>query len=161
MADVSHRGDMAGHPDVTEMRDRYARVLGGRDVALMDGPVFLVGLTLAASPWIVHFAGTQPALAVHNLIMGAAIVVLALGFTARPSRMYGLSWAMCAIGVWLIIAPWVVGSGPDKGVIWINAVLGGLTVLLGLACTAAAMKSGRSPGSGRESGRRGRETTTH
>lgn len=144
MAGVSHRGDLADHPDITEMRDRYARVLGGRDVALMDGPVFLVGLACAISPWVVHFSGSQPALATHNLIMGVAIVVLALGFTAAPARMYGLSWAMCAMGVWLIIAPWIVGSGPDKGVIWTNIILGGLTFLLGLACTAASARGGRS-----------------
>ncbi|MEO3975018.1 SPW repeat protein [Streptomyces sp. CAU 1734] len=144
MADISHRGDLADHPDVTEMRDRYARVLGGRDVPLVDGPVFLVGLACAVSPWIVHFSGSQPALATHNLIMGVAIVVLALGFTVTPARMYGLSWAMCAIGAWLVVAPWIVGSGPDKGVIWTNAVLGGLTFLLGLVCTVAAMRSGRS-----------------
>ncbi|MFF8955524.1 SPW repeat protein [Streptomyces sp. NPDC014894] len=143
MADVSHRGDLAGHPDISEMRERYDRVLGGRDVALVDGPVFLVGLACAISPWIVHFSGSQPALATHNLIMGVAIVVLALGFTVTPARMYGLSWAMCVMGAWLVVAPWIVGSGPDMGVIWTNAVLGGLTFLLGLVCTAAAMKSGR------------------
>ncbi|MER6912601.1 SPW repeat protein [Streptomyces sp. NPDC000594] len=143
MAGVSHRGDLAGHPDITEMRDRYARVLGGRDVALVDGPVFLVGLACAVTPWIVHFASTQPALATHNLIMGIAIVVLALGFTVTPERMYGLSWAMCAMGAWLVIAPWIVGSNPDAGVIWTNAVLGGLTFVLGLVCTAVAMRSGR------------------
>ncbi|GGZ49501.1 membrane protein [Streptomyces inusitatus] len=144
MAGVSHREDLAGHPDITEMRDRYARVLGGRDVALVDGPVFLVGLACAISPWIVHFSASQPALATHNLIMGVAIVVLALGFTVTPARMYGLSWAMCVMGAWLVVAPWIVGSGPDKGVIWTNAVLGGLTFLLGLVCTAAAMRSGRA-----------------
>ncbi|MFE7132806.1 SPW repeat protein [Streptomyces sp. NPDC057638] len=145
MAGVSHhRGDLAGHPDISEMRDRYDRVLGGRDVALVDGPVFLVGLACAVSPWIVHYAATQPALAIHNLIMGVAIVVLALGFTVTPARMYGLSWAMCAMGVWLVVAPWIVGSAPDAGVIWTNVILGCLTFALGLVCTAAAMRSGRS-----------------
>ncbi|MFE4537241.1 SPW repeat protein [Streptomyces scopuliridis] len=143
--DVSHtRQDLAGHPDVPEMRERYARMLGGRDVALVDGPVFLVGLFCALSPWIIHFTATQPALAVHNLIMGIALMALAVGFAVMPQRMYGLSWAMCAMGVWLIIAPWIVGSGPDKGIIWANAVIGALTILLGLVCAAAAMKSNRS-----------------
>ncbi|MYZ37179.1 hypothetical protein GT002_19290 [Streptomyces sp. SID4917] len=146
MADVSHaRGDLAGHPDVPEMQERYARMLGGRDVALVDGPVFLVGLYCALSPWILHFSNTQRSLAIHNLIIGIAIVVLALGFTRAPARMYGLSWAMCLLGVWLIVSPWVVSSsiGPDKGIIWSNVVIGALTFLLGLLCAAAAMKSGK------------------
>ncbi|MEV7242148.1 SPW repeat protein [Streptomyces sp. NPDC093248] len=141
MANVSHRGDMATHPDISEMRTRYARMLGGRDVALVDGPVFLLGLYCAASPWILHYTASQPALATHNLIMGIAIGLLALGFTTAPARMYGLSWAMCAMGVWMIIAPWIVGSDPDAGVIVNNIVIGALALVLGLMCAGTAQKS--------------------
>ncbi|MFE0193290.1 SPW repeat protein [Streptomyces sp. NPDC059008] len=142
MADVSHtRGDLAGHPDASEMRARYERVLGGRDVVLVDGPVFLVGLYCAVSPWIVHFAAAQPPLVLHNLILGIAIALLAVGFTVAPARMYGLSGAMCAIGVWMIISPWIVGSSPDAGVIWNNLVIGVLTFLLGAMCVAVASRS--------------------
>ncbi|MCH0565746.1 MULTISPECIES: SPW repeat protein [unclassified Streptomyces] len=142
MANVSHgTGDITAHPDVSEMRARYARMLGGRDVALVDGPVFLLGVYCAASPWIVHYTTSQPTLVVHNLIIGLAITVLALGFTAAPARMYGLSWAMCALGVWMIVAPWIVGDSPDAGVIWNNAVIGGLAVVLGLLCAGTAARS--------------------
>lgn len=144
MADVSHsRSDLSGHPDVPEMRARYARMLGGRDVARLDGPMFLVGLFCALSPWIMHFTGNQPALATHNLIMGAAIVVMAVGFTLNPGRMSLLTRALCAMGVWLIIAPWIVGTNPDAGIIWTNAVAGGITCLLGLLCAAVTMRSRR------------------
>ncbi|MCX4553878.1 SPW repeat protein [Streptomyces sp. NBC_01387] len=151
MADVSHkadvsqkaRGDLGSHPDVPEMQARYARVLGGRDVAFADGPVFLVGLYCAVSPWVLHFNTTQPALTPVNIIMGIAIGLLAVGFAAAPQRMYGLSWAMCAMGAWLIAAPWVAGSGPDRGVIWNNAVIGGLTILLGLICAGVSARSRR------------------
>ncbi|MFF6918117.1 SPW repeat protein [Streptomyces sp. NPDC012466] len=146
MANVSPtRGDMTGHPDASEMRDRYARVLGGRDVALVDGPVFLLGLYCAASPWIVHYTAGQPSLTAHNLIMGIAIGLLALGFTRAPERMYGLSWAMCALGVWLIIAPWIVGESPDAGVVWNNIIIGALAVILGLVCAGTAAKASSRP----------------
>ncbi|MBB1255805.1 SPW repeat protein [Streptomyces alkaliterrae] len=141
MADISHaRGDLSGHPDATEMRARYDRVLGGRDVALVDGPVFLAGLYLACSPWIVHFTANQPALTVHNLIIGGAIAVMALGFTMAPERMYGLSWAMCAIGAWLVVSAWIAGTNPDAGVIWNNVVIGAVVFCMGLACAATAMR---------------------
>ncbi|MFJ8199339.1 SPW repeat protein [Streptomyces sp. NPDC096152] len=142
MANVSHgRGDITTHPDVSEMRDRYARMLGGRDVALVDGPVFLLGLYCAASPWILHYTTSQPALATHNLIVGIAIGLLALGFTTAPERMYGLSWAMCAMGIWMIVAPWVVGTGPDTGVVVNNIVIGALALVLGVMCAMTASKS--------------------
>ncbi|MBV1940185.1 SPW repeat protein [Streptomyces sp. BV286] len=142
MANVSNtRGDISSHPDVSEMRDRYARMLGGRDVALVDGPVFLLGLYCAASPWILHYTTSQPALVTHNLIMGIAIGVLALGFTTTPMRMYGLSWAMCAMGAWMIISPWIVGESPDAGVVVNNIIIGVLAVMLGFLCAAASAKS--------------------
>ncbi|MFF3405517.1 SPW repeat protein [Streptomyces sp. NPDC002742] len=144
MADVSHhRGDITSHPDASEMRARYERVIGGRDVPLVDGPVFLLGLYCAASPWILHYTTNQPDLATHNLIMGIAIGVLALGFTARPGRMYGLSWAICAMGTWMIISPWIVGSSPDTGVALNSIVIGALAVLLGAVCALTADRSGR------------------
>ncbi|MEV5606300.1 SPW repeat protein [Streptomyces sp. NPDC052299] len=125
------------------MSDRYARVMGGRDVALVDAPVFLVGLYCAVSPWVLHFTTSQSALVTHNLVMGIAIALLGLGFTAMPQRMYGLSWAICAMGAWMIISPWVVGSSPDTGVILNNVIIGGLTALLGLVCAGASMKMSR------------------
>ncbi|MCX3290627.1 SPW repeat protein [Streptomyces sp. NEAU-H22] len=146
MANVSHtRGDITSHPDASEMRDRYARVLGGRDVALVDGPVFLLGVYCAASPWIVHYTTSQPALVTHNLIMGIAIGMLALGFTRAPERMYGLSWAMCALGVWMVISPWIVGESPDAGVVWNNIIIGALAVILGLVCAGTAAKASTRP----------------
>ncbi|MFF9577614.1 SPW repeat protein [Streptomyces rubiginosohelvolus] len=142
MSNVSHaRSDLSGHPDASEMRARYDRVMGGRDVALVDAPVFLVGLYCAVSPWVLHFTASQPALVTHNLVMGIAIAVLALGFTVMPERMYGLSWAICAIGAWIIVSTWVVGSSPDAGIVINNIIVGGLTVLLGMVCAGAATRT--------------------
>lgn len=142
VAEAAHpREDLSTHPDVHEMRERYNRVLGGHDVAIMDAPVFLIGLYCAVSPWIVHFTANQTPLVVHNVIIGIAIAFLGWGFAMTPHRMYGLSWAMCAIGTWLIISPWLVGANPDRGVIANNAAIGGLTILMGLLCAAVAAKA--------------------
>ncbi|MGI5373019.1 SPW repeat protein [Streptomyces sp. CA-251387] len=138
-------GDITAHPDVSEMRQRYDRMLGGRDVVLMDGPVFLLGLYCAVSPWILHYTTSQPPLVTHNLIVGIAIGLLALGFTRAPERMYGLSWAFCAMGAWMIIAPWIVGDSPDAGVVVNNIVIGALAVILGAMCAVTAAKSASRP----------------
>lgn len=147
MANVSHPGgDIAAHPDVSEMRARYAHVLGGRDVALVDGPVFLLGLYCAISPWTLHFTASQPALVMPTLIVGIAIGLMGLGFTLAPERMYGLSWAMCAMGVWMIVSPWVVGTSPDAGVVLNHIIIGALAFVLGLMCVGAATKRGGGTG---------------
>ncbi|TVL89917.1 SPW repeat protein [Streptomyces sp. SAJ15] len=141
MADVSHhRTDLRGHPDVSEMRERYARLLGERDVVFVDGPVLLAGLYLAVSPWVVHFSGNTD-FAMHNLILGICVAVLGLGLTVAPTRMYSLCWTMCAIGVWLIISPWVVAGSPDAGMIWNNIIVGAITCLLGLVAAGMVMRS--------------------
>ncbi|WP_167738764.1 SPW repeat protein, partial [Streptomyces prasinopilosus] len=36
--------------------------------------------------------------------------------------------------------PWIVGTGPDAGVVWNNVVIGALTLLLGVMCVATASR---------------------
>jgi hypothetical protein len=123
------------------MRARHDRVLsgGGRSTALADAPVFLLGLYCAVSPWVLHFTASQPNLVTHNLVIGIAIAVLALCFTAMPERMTGMSLAICALGAWLIVSTWIVGSSPDMGVILNNVIVGGLAVVLGAVCAGVAV----------------------
>ncbi|MEU4098017.1 SPW repeat protein [Streptomyces sp. NPDC026673] len=146
MADLSHRpGDLSGHPDVHEMGARYARMLeGGRDVALVDGPVFLSGLYCAISPWTVHFSGARPELALNNLVIGIAVALLGLCLAMAPARMYGLSWAIAALGIWMIISPWVVSTtSPGTGAIVNNVVVGAVICLLGLVAAATLGRTQR------------------
>ncbi|WP_205323665.1 SPW repeat protein [Glycomyces sp. YM15] len=133
MADISHRGEpMTAHPDVHEMRARYDRMLSRRDVAMIDAPIFLLGLYCIISPWVVGFSATQADVATHNLIVGIAVGLLALGFTVTPERMYGMSWALCAVGIWLAISPWVLITDPPMSLAWNNIIVGALAFLLGL-----------------------------
>ncbi|MEU0131282.1 MULTISPECIES: SPW repeat protein [unclassified Streptomyces] len=124
------------------MRARHDRVMsGGRSTAMADAPVFLLGLYCAVSPWVLHFTASQPSLVTHNLVIGIAIAVLALCFTAMPERMTGMSLAICALGAWLIVSTWIVGSSPDMGVILNNVIVGGLAVVLGAVCAGVAVKN--------------------
>jgi hypothetical protein len=125
------------------MRLRYERMLQGRDVVLVDGPVLLAGLYCAISPWVVHFSGVRPDLTVNNLIIGLAIAVLGYGLTTTPSRMYGMSGAITLMGVWLIISPWVVSRTPSTGMIWNNVIVGAVTCLLGLIAAGTLMRTNR------------------
>ncbi|MBV7673914.1 SPW repeat protein [Streptomyces halstedii] len=146
MSNVSHtRSDISSHPDATEMRARHDRVMrgGGRSTAFADAPVFLVGLYCAVSPWVLHFTASQPSLVVHNVVIGIAIAVLALCFTAIPERMAGMSLAISALGGWLIASTWIVGSSPDTGVILSNVIAGGLAVVLGAVCSGVAVMNKR------------------
>ncbi|MFF0050830.1 SPW repeat protein [Streptomyces sp. NPDC005498] len=135
--------DLEGHPDAFEMRARYSRVLSGHDVALVNGPVFLVGLLFAVSPWVLHFASADRDLAVHNLIIGCAVSVLALGFTIAPERMTGMSGALIAIGAWMGFSPWAVGRPPDWAAGVDGVVLGACALALGVLCTVMVRRANR------------------
>lgn len=144
MADFSRRGgDIAEHPDVSEMRARYARTLRGGMPMVVDGLVLLVGLYCAISPWTVHFSTARPELLINNLVLGLAIALLGIAITAAPARMGGLSWTLGAIGVWMIISPWVVTRDPDAGMIANNVVIGAVTFLLGCVAAFASLKASK------------------
>lgn len=131
MADTPrHLTGMNDHPDMVEMRGRYARILAGGRAAVVDGLVLLAGLYLAISPWVVNVTADRD-LTVNNLVLGIAVGVIGLGLATAPYRVYGLSWAVAAIGIWEIITPWVIGPASTP-VLWNNIWVGGVTAALGL-----------------------------
>nr|WP_079083528.1 SPW repeat protein [Streptomyces antibioticus] len=120
-------------------------MLSGHDVALVNGPVFLVGLFYAVSPWVLGFAHTHHDLAVHDLAVGGAICLLAVGFTVAPERMTGLSGALSVTGLWMAISPWLVGHAPSRATAVGGVVLGVLALMLGLVSTALVRRANRFP----------------
>jgi hypothetical protein len=150
--DVGARGsaarseaDMAGHPDTAEMRERYARVLDGPRESFVDGLIMLCGAYTAISAWIVHFQNSNTIMTVNNLVLGIMLAALGLGMALRPMEMLRLGWAVSAIGVWLIISPWVASldHSAAKSLIWNNAFVGGLAVVLGLAAMGLMSAGGK------------------
>ncbi|MQA63260.1 MAG: hypothetical protein GEU86_17620 [Actinophytocola sp.] len=74
------------------------------------------------------------AVAINNLVVGLAIGALGAGYALVYERAHRLTWVCPLLGVWTIIAAWVM-SGVDTttGMI-VSNVLGGIVVVLfGLA----------------------------
>ncbi|MFF5499795.1 SPW repeat protein [Streptomyces aquilus] len=142
---TQERDDSTFPPDAFETPARRVRVLSGHDVALVNGPVFLVGLFYAVSPWVLGFARTHHDLAVHDLVVGSAVCLLAGGFTVAPERMTGLSAALGVTGLWMAVSPWVVGHAPGRATAVGGVVLGVLALMLGLVSTALVRRANRVP----------------
>src|SRR5258705_12759492 len=64
------------HPDLVELRMRYDELAQRPTLQVLEGLTFLAGLFVAASPWIVGFAGLTT-LAATNFLVGGAAGVLA------------------------------------------------------------------------------------
>jgi hypothetical protein len=128
-------------PDVAEVRQRYERVAETRTAQSIEGLLFLAGVYLAASPWIVGFRFfVERDLAITNLIVGLAVVLLAFGHATNYGRTHGLSWIIPALGIWTIVAPWaVLGTTASGGLIATNVATGAVITLLGAASMALVM----------------------
>lgn len=145
MADISHRpGDIAGHPDASEMRDRYARMMQTRGVAAVEELVILAGVWAAISAYTVHFSTAAPALALTNLVVGIALAVLGLCMSMAPERSQDLNFVVLLMGAWLIVAPWVVTRHPGTGTIISNVITGACVCLFSLTAGGLLMSKRRT-----------------
>ncbi|MEU6222901.1 SPW repeat protein [Streptomyces sp. NPDC047042] len=140
MTDQTHTS-MESHPDIMEMRERHARA--ERAVTTQQGQAveamaLITGLYLAASPWIAGFDGFNT-LAMNNLITGIAFAVLLGGFGHAYGRTHARAWACAMLGLWTIVAPWVVAGNVDTTRTVVNNIIVGIVaLLLALATSAAA-----------------------
>jgi hypothetical protein len=139
---TSVRAPIDQHPDLLALRANYERAAQSAPVQGSLGMALLFSLYVAMSPWIVGFAGSSR-LAVIDLIAGVAAAVLALGFSSALDRTHGIMWTLPAVGVWLIIAPWVhTGAAPDASIMWSNVASGIVITVLGVVAAGLGMRAG-------------------
>src|SRR5947209_2635481 len=106
------------HPDLLALRADYERVAESTSAHVTFGLALLTGLYVAASPWLVGFSGTG-SLATSDLIVGIAVAFLAYGFATALDRAHGMTWTLPVLGVWLVVAPWVLpGFTATAGMMW-------------------------------------------
>jgi hypothetical protein len=131
---------MSQHPDIMALRERYELAVETPRAWTVEGLLVLAGAYAAVSPWIVGFAGRAGALAVNDLIIGLMVAVLGAGMAVSYSRSHGMTWVLPVMGVWLIIAPWVVQDiTTTAGTIVSNIIVGALVVIFGIALSAMGM----------------------
>ena len=134
---------MKMHPDMAELRARYEMAAETSTAQAVEGLTFLTGLYLAVSPWVVGFERFRT-LTGNDLIVGVALAMLALGFASAYDRMHRIAWVTPVIGVWTIIAPWVVsGDVATAATIWSNVVTGLIALVLGLGALSLGRRGMR------------------
>jgi SPW repeat len=77
-----------------------------------DYVALLVGIWVAASPWMLGFDGDHPVATWMAVIVGAAIVILAAIDLDAPSKID--EWALIAIGLALMASPWILGFAEHR-----------------------------------------------
>jgi hypothetical protein len=86
----------------------------------------VLGVWLLASPWILGFAEQTPPM-VNAVVFGIALIATAVGATFVPRAWE--EWTEGAIGVWLIISPWVLNFETLRNAM-MSTVLTGIAVLV-------------------------------
>ncbi|ADG88383.1 hypothetical protein TBS_06780 [Thermobispora bispora] len=143
---MRHSTDIGTHPDIMEMRARYEAASANPTMQTADGLNMVAGLYLALSPWIVGFQNLT-GITVNNLITGLLVSMLALSYSSAFGRTYGLSWVAPLIGVWTIVAPWLVRGATEGRTIINNVIIGAIILALGLATMRLGMmQQGRTGG---------------
>jgi len=98
-----------------------------KDRRPQDWVNLILAVLLFISPWVVGFTGeTTPA-------WNAWIVAVVLGvltIAALSAFAEWEEWVNGVLGVWLIVAPWVLGFAASVNAMWTHVVLGVLTVAM-------------------------------
>lgn len=92
-----------------------------------DDLIAILGAALFVSPWVLGYTDHAAAYA-NALIVGAVMLVLALA--ALVNFREWEEWAGMALGVWLIVSPWVLGFAGLGAAMWVAVIFGVLTLVL-------------------------------
>lgn len=76
-----------------------------RNQPALDGLNLILAIWLFLSPWIVGFAGTNPAAWVAWL---SAIAIALVSIAALAAFTEWEEWINLLLGIWVLISPWVI-----------------------------------------------------
>lgn len=108
-----------------------------------SGTNILLGLWLAASPWVFDYSGRSAV--VGSVIVGALIALLAAIRLASLHNSMGLSGINLVLAVWTMVAPWVCGYADNVGGTANNVIVGVLIAVLAVWSAGATVADERHP----------------
>lgn len=90
----------------------------------------VLGLWLIAAPFVLGYVGVTTAM-YEAIVLGIVIAALALwrATGAETPAMASVSWLVAAGGLWVLVAPFVLGYTATTVAVW-NDVIVGLAVLV-------------------------------
>jgi VIT1/CCC1 family predicted Fe2+/Mn2+ transporter len=106
-----------------------------QQVKVLSGINIVLGAWLIIAPFLL--SSTDMVARWDSIVVGAVVLILAWIRAANPMNGPGLSWINAILGVWLIVAPWVLGFSNMTGSTW-NAVIVGIGIAVFGAWSALA-----------------------
>ena len=110
----------------------------------------LLAIWLFISPWVLQFAaGNATAPAAGNDFPAAnaawnawvlGVIVFLVALSARSRMEFWQEWINLLLGIWIFIAPWVLGFVALSAASWDHWVVGALVFLISVCNIAAARR---------------------
>ncbi len=101
----------------------------------------VLGAALILSPWMAGYFDSTPATA-NAVLVGIALMATTLGAMLAPKVWE--EWTEAALGLWLMLSPWVLGYSMVQSAMFV-AAFGGLAVLVLSLWTLATDKAFHLP----------------
>ncbi len=91
-----------------------------RNLMFVDWVNLVLGIALVISPWVLAF---PTSIAMYNaVIVGLVIGLVAIGAIVAFAQWE--EWANLILGIWVFIAPFVLGFAADMTAMWTHVVIG-------------------------------------
>ena len=91
-----------------------------KNLMFVDGINLILGLVLIASPWVLGF--TTGTVTYNAVIAGFAISVVAIAALAAFAQWE--EWVNLALGLWVLVSPFVLGFPTETIATWTHVVVG-------------------------------------
>lgn len=119
-----------------------ARVMSGLSRAM--GLVIIIAIWLIVSPFVLGYANALPAVW-NNLVVGIIALLVGAYAVFGGTQREAVGWGVAALGVWEIIAPFVLGFA-NSPLLWNNVIVGLLLVVVGAFVARLAWGRGLAGG---------------
>jgi hypothetical protein len=119
--------------------------MNNSQVKLASGLNILFALWLIASPFILGFAQVSASAMWAAIVVGVIVLILAWIREASPDGATWPSWVNVVLGVWTVIAPFVMGQARLSGAMVISDIITGAAFIIFGAWSALATPRATTP----------------
>lgn len=110
-----------------------------------SGINIIAGIWLVLAPFMLSYSDITGAVW-NDVLVGAVVAILAWIRVGRPLLNQGVGWTNLVLGVWLIVAPFVIGYAATNAALWNDVIIG--IVVAVLAAMSAISSQGHHPHTG-------------
>jgi hypothetical protein len=99
----------------------------------MNWGMAVAGVWVTIAPFVLGYSSVTAAV-LNGVIVGVSVTILA-GYSAvaeRETRIRTLGWITAALGLWLVLAPFILGYAPVVAALWSDIIAGILILALSL-----------------------------